>query len=39
MAGELGESENSVYGEKADITFPDDETSGLSSAMVESEFM
>ena len=33
-AGEFGESENSVYGEKADIMFAGDETKGDSRAIV-----
>lgn len=34
-AGELGDKENSVYGEKADIMFAGDDTKGDSSAIVD----
>jgi hypothetical protein len=35
MAGEFGDNENSVYGEKADIIFAGDESKGDSNAIVE----
>ena len=34
MAGEFGDMEKSVYGEKDDMIFPGEETRGLSSAIV-----
>ena len=34
MAGEFGDMENSVYGEKDDMIFPGEETRGLSNAIV-----
>jgi hypothetical protein len=34
MAGELGDNENSVYGENADVIFGGDEINGDSNAIV-----
>lgn len=36
MAGELGDIEKSVCGEKADRIFPDEENRGLSNAILGS---